>query len=366
MTPHELERRLLLEIVSEWELCNAVLFKRSLRPPQFRLIESETTLGRFSAGTRVIELARNLVLKKPWTETIEVLKHEMAHQYVYEVLQVRDETAHGPQFRAVCEARGIDARAHGPAREEAGERSPRHTVLEKIAKLLALAESDNRNEAEAAMMRAERLLAEYNISQADLIKTYGYRHLGEVRGRVFEPDRVLASILSGFFFVQAIWVSSYRPGDGVRGSVLEICGSDDNLDFAEYVYGFLKHTSERLWLEHAKTLQVTPITSLATRSGRATRTRTSFLAGVMNGFLEKLAQSKQARTEAGIVLTKDHQLQGYFGKRHPRVRHVSYQVTRDSNAYRKGKDVGGAIVLSKPLRGHAGSAGPKLLPGKRS
>ena len=54
-----------------------------------------------------------LVTEHPWTVVLEVLRHEMAHQYVDEVLGVHDETAHGPTFQAVCEARAIDGRAAG-------------------------------------------------------------------------------------------------------------------------------------------------------------------------------------------------------------------------------------------------------------
>ena len=70
---------------------------------------------------------------------VEVLKHEMAHQFVDEVLGVHDEPDHGPVFRQVCDERGIDARAAGaPDADRA-----RDHVLDRIAKLLALAGSPN-------------------------------------------------------------------------------------------------------------------------------------------------------------------------------------------------------------------------------
>ena len=53
---------------------------------------------------------------------------------------------------------------------------------------------------------------------------------------------ILAGILSDHFFVEVIWVPVWRPLDGKRGSVLEVCGSPANLELAEYVHAFVNHT----------------------------------------------------------------------------------------------------------------------------
>ena len=45
---------------------------------------------------------------------VEVLKHEMAHQYAHEILGARDESAHGEAFRTVCQRLGIDASGDVP------------------------------------------------------------------------------------------------------------------------------------------------------------------------------------------------------------------------------------------------------------
>jgi Protein of unknown function (DUF2786)/SprT-like family len=343
MTPFAIEKRIMKELALEWQLINENLFKRRLSPPVLALRDGSHLLGQWVPSTRTIEISRNLVTTVPWTQTLEVLKHEMAHQFVHEVLGVEDETAHGVTFRKVCADRGIDSGAQGlptgsATHPETGERAARNAVMDKIAKLLALAESQNQNEAEAAMVRAERLLAQYNIEHAELKKEYHYRHLGAVRGKVFEPDRILAGILTGHFFVDAIWISSFRPKDGVRGSVLEICGSLDNLDFAEFVHGFLQATAERLWVEHQRTSR-TP----------GSRERLSFLAGVMTGFLEKLRAGKSKRSQEGLVWVGDAALGSYFQARHPRVRMVRYQGTRKGDAYAEGKSKGRGIVLAKPL-----------------
>ncbi len=138
------------------------------------LSDAASRLGRWVPDVRTIEIARRLVLEQPWGVVVEVLKHEMAHQYVHEVLGAVDESAHGPAFRDLCERLGIDASAAGmPA--AAGTTDEDARVLERIARLLALAESANVNEAQAAMNAAQRLMLKHNLeSVVDARRAAGY------------------------------------------------------------------------------------------------------------------------------------------------------------------------------------------------
>ena len=122
---------------------------------------------------------------------------------------------------------------------------------------------------------------------------------------------------------------------------------------ATYVHGFLVETAERLWREHKRKSNVT-----------SNRDRQKFLAGVMLGFQEKLrAQSAQAKNE-GLVWVKDGNLDDFFRKRHPRIRHVTYYGGAPSDAYAHGREAGRNIVLHKPVREGSTNAG-RLLPPKR-
>ena len=96
-----LEAALLRELARVHESDSWAHFGSRLRAPVFELVDSATRLGRWVHATRTIELARALVLERPWPDVVAVLQHEMAHQYVDEVLGVRDESAHGDTFRRV-------------------------------------------------------------------------------------------------------------------------------------------------------------------------------------------------------------------------------------------------------------------------
>lgn len=335
-----LEAALIRELRAAWRQVNESHFKGGLTAPTLELVATSATLGRWVPHTRTLEISRLLVLERPWGAVLEVLKHEMAHQYVEEVLGETSESPHGAAFRETCERLGIDARAAGVP-DVAGTPA-QDRVVDRIARLLALAKSPNRHEAEAAMSAAQRLMLKHNLEavQDAPARRYGFVHLGRPTGRVSEHERIVAMILGRHFFVEAIWVPVYRPLAGRRGSVLEICGTPSNLATAEYVYAFLHSTAERLWSDHRS------------RQGiRSNRERRTYLAGVMTGFSETLArQAAKARSE-GLVWVRDGDLQGFFRRRHPSVRHVRPPGHRRTEAWNHGRQAGHGIVLHRPMDG---------------
>jgi hypothetical protein len=348
----ELERAALRAIHKSYEAVNGSLFRFKLRPPAFELISSDERLGRWVPAHRAIELSRDLLTRHGWGVLEEVLKHEMAHQYVDEVLRIRDEPAHGPAFRQVCAERGIDARAAGAPSADPSAPSP---VLERIAKLLALAESPNEHEAQAAMSAAQRLMLKHNIEAAvsGTTSSYCFRHLGQPTGRVSEHERRLAMILDEFFFVQVIWVPVWRVAEAKRGSVLEVCGSRDNVELAAYVYDFLMYTAGALYEADRKQ-----------RRDRTHGARRKFLAGVMGGFHERLA-SERTRSEAqGLVWVGDPELGGYFRSRHPHVRWARHAVSTGGDAYQRGQTAGRNIVLHRGVKSGSSGAVRQLPPAR--
>ena len=184
----DLEAALVRELASTYQDLGSAMFRRKLGGAVIVLTDAASRLGRWVPEHRSIEIARRLVLEHPWGIVVEVLKHEMAHQYVHEVLGKTEESAHGPAFREVCERLGIDSSAAGiPA---AGATTPEDArVLERIARLLALAESANVHEAQAAMNAAQRLMLKHNLdSVADKRRAgYGFRHLGKPTGALERP-----------------------------------------------------------------------------------------------------------------------------------------------------------------------------------
>jgi hypothetical protein len=347
----DLERALLRELSAEYKRLNATIFRGALKLPTIQLVSSGSRLGCWMQDTRTLELSRALVRGHGWGVIVEVLKHEMAHQYVHENLGQTEEAPHGPTYREVCHRLGIDGSATGlPKTRDDGE----ERIVERVARLLALAESPNVHEAEAAASAAQRLMLKYNI---DLMRDaratgYAFSHVGRATGRVTESERILAMVLGKHFFVEVIWVPVYRPLEGKRGSILELCGSPANLAMAEYVHAYLTDTAERLWKGHQAAFGV-----------RGNRDRRTYLAGVMSGFAEKLSRQATTHREEGLVWVKDADLAQYFRRRHPHVRHVRYAGSRKNEAFARGRDAGRRIILRKGIQATPTSR-ERLLPSK--
>jgi hypothetical protein len=352
-SPHvaaALEAALLRALAESWDEINHSHFGGKLQRPVLALHDGPGRLGAWGSERRQLSLSRALIWEQPWGVVREVLRHEMAHQFVDQVLQVRDETAHGPAFERVCRQHGIDASASGlpPASAEAPNE---HPVLRRIARLLALAGSPNLNEAQAAMTQAQRLMLKHNIDAATATARRGFqfRHLGLPRRRIDAAAQILASILADYFFVEVIWVPSYAVHDGRAGRVLEVCGTHANLEVASYVHGFLTEAAARLWRDH----------KLARRLN-GDRERGRFVVGVMMGFADKLrAQASDNRAE-GLIWSGDPELTGYLRRRHPRQRRGGRIGFRRTAAYEQGRRVGSQIVLHRPV--HAASNRGRLLP----
>lgn len=346
----ELEAALLRELRATYEWENHARFKRKLKAPVIALSDAGTRLGQWVGGARRLELSRAMVMGRPWPEVVSVLCHEMAHQFVDEVLQVKGETAHGETFRKVCEGLGIDGRAGG-APMAMGEAQPVDRVLERIRKLLALAGSSNQHEAEIAMNKAHELMLRHNIEAtgAQVRQGYEVRHLGDAEKRTSRVESAIATLLSEFFFVKVIQVPVYLPLAGKRGSLFEITGTRPNVEMATHVYEFLRATAERLWRDNRNDARV--------KSGKD---RLSYQAGVIGGFRDKLAAERKQLKGTGLVWIGDADLDDYYHRRNPRITTRSRTVRVDG-AHVAGREAGRTIVLHKPITNGPSGGRPKLL-----
>lgn len=332
---------------------NHSLFGGRLRAPSLEWTESESEWGAWVGGQRVLRLSLHL-LTRPWGQLLEVLKHEMAHQYVEEVEGIgAGEGPHGATFRRVCRERGIDEGATGDPTANPLQTEPQHhAILRRIGHLLALAESENQHEAETAMATARRLMLKYNLEEAASAgaSEYSFRHLGKPTGRRMAWQRVLANILTEYFFVEVIIVPMYRPIEQKNGSVLEAIGTRHNLDMAAYAHDFLERAAHSLWGRHKREHGL-----------GSDRDKQSFLYGVLSGFSKKLERTSLENQKEGLVWLGDPELGRYFRARHPHIRSVSGRARVASEAFSAGHQAGERIVLHRGVEAGSTGAVPRLL-----
>lgn len=360
----ELERRILHGLSCEWHHAAAAIdpaYRRAMPPPLFALGDMQARWGCWSGATREIRLSRKLVLTRPWDSVREVLLHEMAHQMTEEVFGARHEPAHGPHFRKACGLLGANPRASGSFpplcdRLELAARDSQDKHLIRIRKLLALANSANRHEAEAAMLKAHELMARHTLQA---ITAGGPREFmsafsGEPALRHNRFDYQLAALLQNFYFVVGMWVPAYVIGRQKMGRVLELSGTPRNLRTAMYVAGFMRRVVIEEW----------------SRYGHAGRRRPrpplDFAVGILQGFRSRLEAGLAAgpvRSDGcyPLVRVADPQLAAYTGLRYPRTVSIRRAARRsDPGLLAAGREIGGRLILKEPAA-EVGSGGGGLL-----
>lgn len=370
----ELEARLLERLVVEWRSINYRYFKSALRAPTIvfegglegGLEDGLEPLAVWSVELRELLVAREQVLARPWVEVLEALARAAVWQFIDERLSVDPRNRH-PTFRRIC--RYLAIREPGAPADGASEPtpSPEQRVVARIHKLLALARSPNRHEAETAAMTARRLMFKFNLDSAGAerlggglgaeqdAERYGYRHLGQASTQRAEHDRRLAKILSAYFFVESVWLPVYLPREGRTGTVLEICGLEPNLLMAEHVHGFVGGTARRLCADWSRARDDAP----------TTHARLAFLAGVMAGFEAKLARQDEQLREQGLVWVPAPGLGEYFRRRHPKLQYTRGGSGHACEAYEQGSRAGRGIVLAPPVAAGTRRGPPRALPAAR-
>ena len=338
----ELKRRLHNEwnrqLYRWWDSYNREYLSQALGKPLIRIGEGEQELGSWNPQRRTLTISQAHILGDRWSSVMDTLRHEMAHQYVDEVLKPAGEGPHGPAFQKACQRLRCLPR---PTKESQKRDQQEDKIFRVLKKILSLAGSPNEHEAHAAVKKARYLLTKYSIDlvEFDRERHFSSRCLGRVKGRRMSYELWLASILNEFFFVEVLWAESYDARAGRSGSVLEIYGTTANLEMAEYVYHYLLDLLDRLWEEYK------------IRNGiQLNRERQRYFAGVLEGFYRKL--QKQASTldkTHALVWKGDPRLQSFYRYLNPRIQKRYWGGPSRTRAYEDGRREGGRVAIQKPI-----------------
>lgn len=213
-----------------------------------------------------------------------IIRHELAHYLTFITLGTAIQP-HGPEFRAFCQRLGWGEEVYNATVAlEDGQMSPgceESAVFRKIQKLLALATSSNKNEAEQAMIKSQQLLLKHNVEAKYLgadndEKVFLKRILKQKRENA--KMRAIARILETFFVTTVF----NRTGDF---TYLEILGNEVNIKIAEYVAQVLENELDKLWEQARKQANL-----------KGTIAKNSFYLGLAKGYCNKIQAFKSAYT----------------------------------------------------------------------
>ena len=350
----KLEQHIVHGLACEWELALDILKphqRQLMRKPLFRIGDMSSKWGYWSAARNEICIRRQLVLNYPWDAVREVLLHETAHQFTDQVLGGTDTAPHGNLFKRACYLLRANPKASGSYRPlqdrlQHSSLTPRDRLMIRIKKLLALAASQNRFEAQAAMLKAHELIAKYNVELLDAEDIFDVASIfiGKPALRHPKEDYFLANLLQDFYFIRGLWVSAYVLNKAKMGRVLEISGSIQNLKLASYVYDFIQRYIHKQWL-------------LYNRTKRLNRYRKSdFAVGIIEGFRTKLTShvhhNKTMKNNVAVVRKADSALEQYFKHKYPHTVKIRKAVSQPHQRVLKdGEKLGKQLVINKGISG---------------
>nr|MBF0222009.1 DUF2786 domain-containing protein [Desulfobulbaceae bacterium] len=349
-------------------------YKIKLRPPVFEISQSKKQLGSWHPETRTIKISSFLIMNHSWAVTLNVLKHEIAHQVCYEMFK-SNEVAHGEAFSTACDLLGLPEEyrsATGDLPEDIdliaqGRRpsSEESRFISKVEKLLALAESTNANEAASAMQKANALIEKYNLKLINSGRDAHYTHviINKKKKRVESYQRQICRILQEFFYVKIVASYLYDPISNETHKTIELLGTTENVSIAEYCYYFLEKRLDLLWLQNKHRYQ-----------GKTRTEKNSYYLGVLRGFYDKLQNQKeqnqknsslkqsnedrQLMMRGSALISQDERLHEYVGIRFPRLQKQSHRGPKIyKSTYDEGIETGKKITLHKGVAKNEGNRG---------
>lgn len=364
------------QLLKEFDQINWV-YKLKLSRPAFTIVEYESYLGQWDPLKHEIRISSYLIRKYPWFVIQEVLKHEMAHQYCTEIW--RQDAGHGPDFQKACEILSVETafrRSEADfdldsysSKKNSLDQDKTHTseeikILQRVEKLLSLAQSGNEHEALLAMEKVSSLFERHNIDriQQRQKSEYTYLLINLNRKRVEATQSIITKILQEFYFVEPILCTTYLALSDETVKAIELMGTTENVLMAEYVFHFLDQQIDLLWKNYQQSHKV------------SLKFKRSYQVGLLNGFHQKLQLSKKQRQfeqmqesklnneTKQIILNKDLQLVSYVEARYPRLRkHSTGRGRLYSEAYQQGQSDGHKIIINKGVSSSSQATGKFLL-----
>lgn len=280
-------------------------YRNHLYPIHLVCFEKKGQLGFFDFTNYRIGINKFFVSHINQADLLNVLRHELAHYYAY-LIYGRDIDAHGVEFRDICKHFGWGEEVYlSTFKPEIEEKIHANLkVIEKIQKLLNLAQSSNTHEAELATSKANQLLVQYHLETVSSTdeKTYFLKQVlsSKVKsGKFYAIYEILTS-----FMVQPVMNHTKT------GIVLEVTGGATEVELADYVAAFLNHELDLMWKQAQK----------QDAKLKGMKAKNSFYRSLAAGYLAKIKESHSSLTttqsKALVAVAQDLEMasQAFYGR----------------------------------------------------
>lgn len=332
--------QMLREILKECGLTvrrSRFLWKNYLYPIHVVVFEGKEW-GHFNAPYFQIALNRRLIWSAKDSVVRDILRHELAHYFT--LLEFGPVQAHGKEFHSICERFGfpdsVSAATMNLQIENESREGDIHSerILEKVKKLLSLAQSSNSHEAEIATLKANALLLRHNL---DYVEKEESLYLDRLLVRTRKDDKLTAiyEILRHFIVRPVISMG--------KGTVcLEVTGTKTNVTLAKYVAEFLDRELDQQWTLAKKEYGLSGV-----------RAKNSFFLGMAKGFDEKMKGVKKEFSEADqqALVKVEKNLDESIRLIYRRLGSVSSGRQTDHEASEAGKEKGRNLSIRHGVEG---------------
>ena len=327
--------------------------------PVITLTDSNSFLGRWESSGNVISIARKLVHEHPWYAVLDVFYHEVAHQITHYLYPNANETAHGPLFRRICERIGASPAASASLHElderlfaSKGDGSL-DPMIDKIRKLLTLAEKGDEHEAEVAYAKAIEIMDKYGIDEG-AIEDEGFVTIsvGQPTRTISVEDSYMLAFLRDFFSVKAICTYAKNLEDGTEERIKMICGTPVHVKIASYVYDSIQSHIDLAWERYCAEKRI---------NRKLVRRRRDFAIGAIISLRSKLENNIQLSGNKALVHVGDAALEAFFHNRFPSIRTIMHHTMHNKDAVAAGRTAGENIELHDGVGN--GDPGSRLLKG---
>lgn len=232
-------------------------------------------------------------------------------------------------------------------------------VIQKVQKLLRLAESDNEHEAQLAADRAAELMQKYKIQSAML-------NLDETTVKVESTCLWNKASVDWHMYLAAgvaeindcgIWVHNRRS--------LMICGSEGSLQITNFLFHYLLRTIRKLSRMYL-------VEFYGSSKGKGLHAhRMAFAAGCVSRVCERLKEKKHSREQSAeathgcqalTVINKERQEVETWMRSNLNLRPARRRAARGGQAYADGRAAGDLVSIRDGL--NSGGRDPRQLGGK--
>jgi hypothetical protein len=187
------------------------------------------------------------------------------------------------------------------------------SLIEKIQKLLRMAEGGTEHEAKVAAAMAERLMVEHNLTIQTVKGTAteeDYTHKTKKEGwtRMPEEDMYTLRLLQDFFFVKVV------VNTGRSDYYVNFLGRKENVEVAQHLYIHLRHQYRILYSNFR----------IANQKRNNANLRRNYYEGITAGITHKLREERsKVQSERGLVVVEDPELKDWVSKKYPNLSSVS-------------------------------------------